>query len=66
VKSEPIHLIDEKDLLNLVREVRFGPYAEPAPRPPLFFTPWQWLTLTLLGTGIMAVLGLLVGILMQG
>ncbi len=65
-KSEPITLIDERQLLGLMREVRFGPYAEPPPKPPLFFTAWQWLVLALLGTGVIAVAGLLVGILTRG
>jgi hypothetical protein len=49
-----------------MKKAKFGPYAEPMPPPALFFTAGQWLTLTLLVTAVIGVLGFFVGLVVWG
>jgi restriction system protein len=63
-KREPIHLVDGDELIDWTKDLQFGAYAKPMPRPPLFFSATQWLILTMLGIGVIGVLGLLFGMVM--
>lgn len=63
-KNEPIILIDGDTLISWAQDAKFGAYAAPAPKPPLYFTTTQWAILTALATGAVGVLGLLAGMVM--
>jgi len=65
-KKDRVTTIDGKRLIDLMKKVNFGPYAKPMPRPPLFFTAAQWLTLTLLVTSVIGVFGFLFGLVVWG
>ncbi len=65
-RKEPITLASGNDLAQWMKEAKFGPYTEAMPRPPLFFTAGQWLTLTLLGVAVIGVSAFLAGLLAWG